>query len=79
MSCNPERVTAFVDGELRAGLSAEVKGHLRICKVCGPQAGFEAALRERLQTLAPPEPPPSLAPRILRAVTTGLALSAGVF
>ena len=70
MSCNPERVTAFVDGELRAGLSAEVKGHLRICPVCGPQAAFEAALRERLLALPPPEPPPSLAPCILRAVRT---------
>ena len=79
MSCNPERVTAFVDGELPAGLSAEVNGHVRICPACGPQAGFEAALRERLRALALPEPPASLTPRILRAVRTALALAPGAF
>jgi anti-sigma factor RsiW len=56
VSCDPERITAFVDGALdpvRARLTEE---HLAACADCRAQAEAERALKARLRSLSAPEP-----------------------
>ena len=57
MSCDPERVTGFVDGALDAAATAEVEAHLASCPACRDQAEFERGLRQRLRALAPLDTP----------------------
>ena len=64
MSCDPERVTGFVDGELEPALAAEVAAHLESCPECRGQAEAERALRVRLRALTNPEPPRGLEARV---------------
>lgn len=74
MSCDPERVTGFVDGGLAAGERADVEAHLAECPDCREQADFETALRARLRALAPMDVPPGLARAVhrrLRPPSTG--------
>jgi Putative zinc-finger len=66
VSCDPERVTAFVDGELDAAASAAVTAHLETCADCRAQAGEERALRSRLRELPAPELPALLEARVRR-------------
>jgi len=56
MSCNPERVTAYVDGALDAAGGAELEAHLEACPECRAQAEEERALRAQLRALPPPSP-----------------------
>ena len=63
MSCDPERVTGFVDGELDAEAAA-VAGHLETCAACRAQADAERGLRERLRGLPVPELPQGLEARV---------------
>ena len=56
MSCEPERITAYVDGALDEGARAEVAAHLEGCATCREQEAFERGLRTRLQALPAPEP-----------------------
>ena len=67
MSCDPERVTGFVDGELPAEQAAELAAHLETCAACRAQADAERALRARLRTLPVPELPPGLEARVRQA------------
>lgn len=60
MSCDPERVTGFVDGELLPEQAAELSAHLETCAACRAQADAERALRARLRTLPVPELPSGL-------------------
>ena len=60
MSCEPERVTGYVDGVLDAAATAEVEAHLVDCASCREQVEFERGLRRRLRALAPLETPISL-------------------
>lgn len=60
MSCNPEKVTGYVDGELEPLAHAEMESHLASCEACSDQAAFERRLREGLRALAGPEPSPGL-------------------
>lgn len=64
MSCDAERVTAFVDGELDAEAAAAVAGHLEACAACRAQADGERSLRARLRSLPAPEPPAGLEARV---------------
>lgn len=64
MSCDPERVTAFVDGELAAPAAAAVAAHLSSCATCRTQAGAERELRARLRGLPAPDVPPRLEARV---------------
>jgi anti-sigma factor RsiW len=68
VSCDPERVTAFVDGALDAAGQAEVEAHLEGCATCREQAAFERGLRSRLQALPTLEPPSRLEARVRRRV-----------
>jgi hypothetical protein len=54
------RLTAYLDGELTDERGSVVRGHLRECAACRQSARDEAGLRDRLRTLAPVDPPPSL-------------------
>lgn len=64
MSCDPERVTGFVDGELAGEQAAELAAHLEVCAVCRAQAEAERALRARLRTLPAPVLPAGLEARV---------------
>lgn len=60
MSCQPEYVTAFVDGELEPAVRAEIEGHLAACGACTEQLASERELRLRLRALPVPELPAAL-------------------
>jgi anti-sigma factor RsiW len=67
LSCDPERVTGFVDGELDAASAADVAAHLETCPGCREQAEAERALRSRLRGLEPPPLPDGLEARVRSA------------
>jgi len=64
MTCDPERVTGFVDGELSEGLAAKVAAHLETCPACRAQAEAERELRTRLLRLPTPALPARLEARV---------------
>lgn len=66
MTCDPERVTGFVDDALPAGERAELEAHLAECPTCREQAEFESGLRARLRGLAPIEMPSHLTRAVQR-------------
>jgi hypothetical protein len=86
--CDPERITAFVDGALdddpvRERLTVE---HLAGCAVCREQAEAERALKQRLRSLRAPEPRAGLEdsarrggrPQRARRLRWALPLAAGL-
>jgi hypothetical protein len=64
LSCDPERVTGFVDGELDAEATAAVFAHLETCPACRAQAEAERGLRARLRSLPTPDLPAGLEARV---------------
>jgi hypothetical protein len=64
LSCEAERITGFVDGELDAAAAAEAAAHLEACAACRAQVDEERALRSRLRSLPVPEPPAGLEERV---------------
>ncbi len=64
MSCEPERITGYVDGELGPEERARVEEHLKTCAVCREQAEAERSLRAGLRTLPDVEPPPGIERRL---------------
>jgi len=56
VSCDPERLTGYVDGELPPDEAARVTEHLRACASCREQVEAERSLRERLRGLPAAEP-----------------------
>jgi anti-sigma factor RsiW len=64
LSCDPERVTGFVDGELDAETMAAMGAHLQACAACRAQAEAERGLRARLRSLPAPELPAGLEERV---------------
>lgn len=67
MSCDAERVTGFVDGELDESAAAAVAAHIESCATCREQAEAERALRARLHGVKAPELPAGLESRIQAA------------
>jgi len=67
LSCDPERVTGFVDGELDPQATAAVAAHLETCPACRAQADAERALCARLRSLPGPELPAGLEARVREA------------
>ncbi len=68
MSCEPEKVTAYVDGALPPQERAQVEEHVLACSECHAQADFERDLRRRLSALRPPPPSEMLEARVQRRV-----------
>jgi anti-sigma factor RsiW len=68
MSCNPERVTAYVDGALDAAGGLELEAHLAACPECRVQAEEERLLRAQLRALPSPSPSPALDARVRRSL-----------
>jgi anti-sigma factor RsiW len=64
VSCEPERVTAFVDGVLEGEERARIEAHLVECAACRVQAADERALHTRLRALPAPELPFGLGHRV---------------
>lgn len=60
MTCQPERVTAYVDHVLDDDARAEVEAHLAECESCRAQAAAENEIKERLRSLPPVDLPASL-------------------
>jgi len=66
LSCDPERVTGYVDGALDEAQRAEVLAHLAACPACREQEASERSLRSRLQALPALEPRPGFEERLRR-------------
>jgi anti-sigma factor RsiW len=66
LTCDPEGVTAYVDGALDEAGRAEIEAHLAGCPACREQEGSERALRSRLQSLPALEPRPGFEGRLRR-------------
>jgi anti-sigma factor RsiW len=64
LRCDPEQVTALVDGALQADAAAAREAHLAECAPCRRLAEAERAVRTRLRALPAPEPPPGLERRV---------------
>lgn len=64
MSCEPERVTGYVDDALDPASRAEVEAHLATCAACSEQAAFEKALQARLRLLSDVPHRPELETRV---------------
>jgi hypothetical protein len=64
LSCDRERVTGFVDGELEPEAAAAVAAHLETCAGCRAQAEAERELRARLRGLPIPPLPAGLEARV---------------
>ncbi len=60
MSCDPERVTGFVDEALGPEARAVLAQHLEACPACREQAEAERALRAQLRQLPQASLPPGL-------------------
>jgi len=67
VSCAPERVTGFVDGELAPAEAAALAAHLETCDACRAQAEAERGLRARLRALPLRELPSGLEARVRSA------------
>jgi anti-sigma factor RsiW len=68
MSCQPERVTGYVDGALEEAERLAMEAHLTTCSACREQAAFERELRARLRLLPRIEPRPQLERKVQQAV-----------
>lgn len=64
VGCDPEQVTAFVDGALPADEARAREAHLAVCTPCRELAEAERAVHERLRALPSPELPPWLETRV---------------
>jgi anti-sigma factor RsiW len=60
VSCDPVRVTGYVDGALSPAERGQVEAHIAVCVVCRAQAETERALRARLLSLPHPDFPVAL-------------------
>jgi anti-sigma factor RsiW len=58
VSCEPERVTGWVDGALDATAMAGMEAHVAACAVCREQAEAERDVGAKLRALPVPEPRP---------------------
>ncbi len=56
MNCDPEQVTAWVDGELSPEEAERLSEHLRECAACRDQAASERSLRALLKALPASDP-----------------------
>lgn len=72
--CEPDKISAVVDGELEPGEASRLQGHLAGCETCRAQAEAEQAVRQRLRGLPPPELPPGVEARLRERLERGPGL-----
>jgi len=70
VSCDGERVTAYVDGALDEAGQAQMEDHLRGCPACREQVDFERLLKRRLAALPAAEPAAGLEEAVRRRLRT---------
>ena len=68
MSCRPEQVTAYVDGELEPTLLADMEAHVAECADCARQVADERRVRELVHRMPAVELPPGLEARVRGSV-----------
>jgi anti-sigma factor RsiW len=85
VSCEPERVTGYVDDALEPAERQGMEAHLEECAACREQAAAERELRARLNVMPLPEPPAGLEEEVRRRLrprrprrSWRLALAAGL-
>lgn len=66
MSCDPERITGYVDGALDDAERAAVESHLDSCEACRAQVADERTIRAQLKALPAVEPSRSLERQVRR-------------
>jgi anti-sigma factor RsiW len=76
VSCDPERVTAYVDRELPCCLERALERHFAACPACAAQAVVEIDLAARVGALAAPRLDQGFAALVAEAVFSQAA-SAG--
>jgi anti-sigma factor RsiW len=64
MSCDPVRVTGWVDGALPEAERVEMEAHVASCPACATQAEAERTISRALRALPPPDLPRGLADRV---------------
>ena len=64
VGCEPEKVTALVDGALDPRDAAALEAHLALCGDCRTLAQAERAVHQRLHSLPEPDLPPGLETRL---------------
>lgn len=70
MTCEPEKVTGFVDEALEPASRAEIEAHLALCPACREQVDEERELRARLRALPTPELRPAFQHRLQARLAT---------
>jgi len=76
VSCDPERVTAYVDRELKPPLERAVERHFASCPICAAQAVFEIELAASLHELPEPRLRAGLSASVLAAALAEPRLAA---
>jgi anti-sigma factor RsiW len=74
MSCDPVRVTGYVDGALPEDDRLAVEAHLASCPQCAAQVEAERTIAAALRALPAPELPRGLAERVRRRARTPVRL-----
>jgi hypothetical protein len=70
VTCNPERLSAYVDCALPEASRTEIDAHLSTCFACQEQVAFERELKERLRALPPVAPRPHFEAGIREGIRT---------
>jgi hypothetical protein len=68
VSCDPEKVTAYVDGFLEGAALGDIEAHLSGCPACREQAQAERELRASVKGLPAPEPRPGFEAELRRRI-----------
>ena len=74
MTCDPVRVTGYVDGALPEAERVVIEAHLAACGRCRAQAEAERTISGALRALSAPELPRGLADRVHRRARTPVRL-----
>ena len=74
MTCDPVRVTGWVDGALPDAEREAMESHVAACAACSAQAEAERTIAQALRTLPRPELPRLLSERVRRGARKPVAL-----